>query len=57
MAKMQSELDKILKEAKQCPVKGRLYMYEKYKLRVQDLGLSSEEYTQACRQLANNLEV
>ena len=50
-------LNQILDEAKKCPVKGRLYMYEKYKQQIRDLELSSDEYTEACRKLANYLEV
>ena len=41
----------------ECPVKGRLYMYEQYKRKLQDMNLSSDEYTEACRKLANYLGV
>lgn len=50
-------LEDILEDAKKCPVKGRLYIYERYKLQLQDLELSSEDYTEACRKLAQYLEV
>ena len=50
-------LEDILKDAKKCPVKGRLYVYEQYKQEIQKLELSSYEYTDACRTLANILEV
>lgn len=57
MTLQQKRLKEVLKDAKECPVKGRLYIYEKYKQQLLDLDLSSEEYTQACRKLANNLGV
>lgn len=50
-------LEDILNDAKKCPVKGRLYIYEQYKREIQRLELSSYEYTDACRTLANILEV
>lgn len=53
----QMTLEDLYKDAKKCPVKGRLYMYEQYKRKLQDMNLSSDEYTEACRKLANYLGV
>ena len=53
----QITLEDLYDDAKKCPVKGRLYIYEQYKRRLQDMNLSSDEYTEACRKLANCLEV
>ena len=53
----QMTLEDLYSDAKKCPVKGRLYMYEQYKRKLQDMNLSSDEYTEACRKLANYLGV
>lgn len=53
----QMTLEDLYNDAKKCPVKGRLYMYEQYKRKLQDMNLSSDEYTEACRKLANYLGV
>ena len=52
-----NEIDKLIKEAKICPNKGRYYVYERYKQVLIDLGPTHEEYEQACRQIAKNLNV
>lgn len=50
-------LQQLINDAKVYPVKGRYYVYENFKLRLQYLSLSSMEYTDACRQLAHYLGV
>lgn len=50
-------LNVIYKDAKKCPIKGRYYVYDQYRRRLQDLELSNYEYTEACRNLARYLEV
>lgn len=53
----QKTLEDLYKDAKKCPVKGRLYMYERYKCKLLEMNLSSDEYTEACRKLATYLGV
>lgn len=50
-------LQQLINDAKVYPVKGRYYVYENFKLRLQNLGLNSMEYTEACRQIAHYLRV
>lgn len=57
MTKEKETLKQILSDARKCPTKGRLYIYERYKLQLENLNLSSEEYMEACRKLARYLEV
>lgn len=54
---VEQELNRLYEDAKKCPVKGRMYIYEQYKRQVGELNLDPYEYTEACRTLANNLEV
>ena len=54
---MNKTLDEILKRAKKQKLKGRLYIYESYKREIEMLDLSPEEYQDACRLLAQHLEV
>lgn len=54
---MEKTLNDILEDARNCPIKGRLYIYEQYKQEIEKLELSSYDYTDACRTLANILEV
>lgn len=56
-SEQQTELNKLLDSAKNCPNKGRMYQYETYKRCLQRLNLSSEDYMYACRELATHLEV
>ena len=49
---MKQQLKDILERAKKCPNKGRLYVYESYKRELEALNLTTEEYGEACRQLA-----
>lgn len=50
-------VQQLINDAKVYPVKGRYYVYENFKLRLQNLSLSSIEYTEACRQIAHYLRV
>ena len=50
-------LETILEDAKKCKRKGRLYVYESYKRQIEALNLSPEEYEDACKLLAQSLEV
>ena len=54
---VEQALNNLYKEAKKCPVKRRLYVYEQYKRELERLDLTSMEYTEACRNIANYLEV
>ena len=50
-------LKKLLKAAKNCGLQGRYYVFEVYKQQLEALDLSSSEYQQACRKLADALQV
>ena len=51
------ELKNILDRAKKCTNKKRMYVYESFKKELNELNLPPEEYTQACRKLAEYLKV
>ena len=51
------ELENILSRVKSCPIKGRLYIYEQFKGEVQRLNLPPYHFEDACRKIANILEV
>lgn len=53
----EERLNDILKSAKSCKNKGRLYVYEQYKQELSSLCLTSTEYEQACRKLTEYLKV
>ena len=58
MGKAQNDrLNVILEKAKNCPNKGRLYMYEQFNRELQELNLSAYDYEQACITVARYLEV
>ena len=50
-------LENILTRAKNCKLKGRLYVYESFKSELQALNLTGIEYADACRDLARYLGV
>lgn len=50
------EIERLIKESKAAS-KGRYYVYEQYKQRLMELNPTNEEYCQACRQLAYNLQL
>lgn len=54
---IEQRLHEIYRDAKICPVKGRMYIYEQYKRQIDKLNLDSYEYTEACRNIATYLEV
>ena len=54
---MAKELEAILEEAKKCPQKRRLYVYEQFKRKLENLNLPAYDYGEACRLLAKYLEV
>ena len=50
-------LESILTRAKKCSLKGRNYIYSRFKQELEELHLSPEEYQEACIELAKYLEV
>lgn len=55
--KEKQALNELYEAAKNCPVKGRLYVYEQYEQKLQKLNLNGYDYINACRTLADYLEV
>lgn len=53
----QIEIQKLLKDAKTYPTKGRYYVYERFKNRLINLNPTPEEYEQTCRELSNCLRI
>jgi len=51
------ETQRALNDAKTYPVKGRIYVYETFKARLNRSCLSSTEYQAACIELAKILNV
>lgn len=51
------KLNEILEKAKNCPNKGRLYVYEQFKQDLQELNLDPYNYEQACITIARYLGV
>lgn len=51
------KINELLEDAKKCKNKGRLYVYEQYKRKLLNIELTSTEYEQTCRQLAEYLRV
>ena len=53
----QKKIDSIIEEAKRDPAKGRYYVYESYKSRLQNICESSIQYERAITALAKALQV
>lgn len=51
------EIKRILQEARIEPIKGRFYVYERYKLQIQNVSESATQCEQACIELAKILGV
>ena len=57
METTEKKLTDIYQRAKKCTNKGRMYVYESYKQELRSLNLSSADYGEACRKIANFLRV
>lgn len=54
---VQKQIANIIAEAKRDPAKGRYYVYESYKSRLQNICESSIQYERAITELAKALKV
>lgn len=50
-------IEYLLKEAKAYPIKGRYYVYERFKSDLTSLNPTPEEYEQAIRKISDYLDV